>query len=93
MFLFYSDIWYKPIYNCVFIETIDELEEKRKNEPQESKEEKEDIEDDDAEKGSVKGSELSADEDVYEEDEEQPSKFAEVYSDTDSEAGEEEEGE
>ncbi|XP_060552114.1 uncharacterized protein LOC132713503 isoform X3 [Ruditapes philippinarum] len=74
-------------------ETIDDLEERRKNEPQEQQEEKEDIEDDDGEKGSVKGSELSADEDVYEEDEEQPSKFAEVYSDTDTEAEEEEEGE
>lgn len=36
-------------------------------------------------------SELSADEDVFEEDEAAPSKFAEVYSDTESEAEDEEE--
>ncbi|KAL4235608.1 hypothetical protein ACF0H5_004004 [Mactra antiquata] len=61
-------------------ETLDELEKRRKSEPPEEKEE---MDDDDGEKGSVKGSELSVD-DVYEEDDETPSKFSEVFSDSDT---------
>lgn len=83
---FNKEVYFEQRYRnadiiAFFLETIDELEKKRKSEPPE---EKEDIEDDDGEKGSVKGSELSVD-DVYEEDEEPPSKFSEVYSDSDTE--------
>ncbi|WAR22993.1 hypothetical protein MAR_036662 [Mya arenaria] len=62
---------------------LDEYEGRRQREP---REEKEEVEEEEA--GSVKGSEI--DEDVYEEEEGASSKFAEVYSDTESEDADEE---
>ncbi|XP_052777433.1 uncharacterized protein LOC128214809 isoform X2 [Mya arenaria] len=64
-------------------ECLDEYEGRRQREP---REEKEEVEEEEA--GSVKGSEI--DEDVYEEEEGASSKFAEVYSDTESEDADEE---
>ena len=51
----------------------------------------EDEEEDEAGTESAKGSEVSGDEDIYEAEEESPSKFSEVFSDTDTDVEEEEE--
>ena len=75
-----------------------DLEARRKREPEE-KDDDHDDEDDEAstsiksDTACSKGSEISGDDDVYECEEEQPSKFCDVYSDTDSEEGEEEDDE
>ena len=76
----------------IFSDALLDLESRRQKESAEEKEDKDDDdEDDEAETAGSKGSELSADEDVYEGEDEQSSKFCDVYSDTESEEEEEEE--
>ena len=71
---------------------MQDLESRRKKESGEDKDDKDDDDDDDeADTAGSKGSELSVDEDVYEGEDEQQSKFCDVYSDTESEEEEEEE--
>ena len=75
------------------LETLIDLEARRQKEPLEKEDEDEDDEACTSVKSDTacsKGSELSADDDVYECEEEQPSKFCDVYSDTESEEEEEE---